>query len=78
MDIRLRFDNPIVASDASVKNTIVYIPRHFLSADEQALDFVVVDAGKVRSRRELDVVAGLSKKFAGRFLQTASRDTQFQ
>jgi len=69
MDIGFVFEDPVVAGDPGIENALLNIAGHFLSADEEALDFDIVDFGVVGAGGELDVVTGFAEEFTGGFLE---------
>jgi hypothetical protein len=54
------------------------IARHFLRADQHALDLRIVDRRKVRSRVDAQDVAGALKQLDRRVLQRSLRNAQSQ
>ena len=58
MDVGPRFDNPVIAGEPHIQHAVFDVARHLLGADQQALDLVVVDGGKVIARTKRDTITG--------------------
>ena len=78
MHVSLSFLHPVVPGDSRVKDALLDVASHFLSTDQQALDFVVIDLREVGPRRKRDVVASSLKKGGGSVLQASGRNSEFE
>jgi hypothetical protein len=74
----LMFGNPVLAGEAGVEHAVSDVARHFLRADQHALDLHVVDRRKIRSRVDPHLVAGALEQLDRRILQRSLRNSQFQ
>ena len=78
VDVGVVFHDPVVAGQPGVQHAVLDVARHFLGADQEALQLVVVDAGIIAPRVEGDFVARAAKQFTGRLLQAARGDAEFE
>jgi len=72
------FGDPVGAGEARVEDAVRHVARHFLRANQHALDVGIVDRGEVRSRADVDIEAGAREELDRRVLQRAFRDAEFQ
>ena len=70
-DVGFVFQDPILAGQSGIQDAILDVARHFLRADQHALDFVIVDGGKIGARADIDFVARAAKKLQRGFLQAS-------
>ena len=75
-DIEAALDHPVDAGEAGVEYAVIDVARHLLGADEHALDFGIVDGGKVGAAVGVDVPAGPFEKSDGGILQAAFGDAE--
>ena len=78
VDLGVVLQDPVVAGQAAVERAVLDVAGHLLGADQRAVDLRVVDAGVVAAAGEGDLVAGLAEQLAGRLLQAAGGDAEFE
>ncbi len=74
--VETTFDDPVDAGETGVEDTVIDVAGHLLCANEHALDFGVVDGGKVRAAVGVDVPTGALEEGDGCFLQAAFGDAE--
>ena len=70
--------NPIESGKSRVEDAVFDIARHFLGADEHALDFRIVDGGEVGAAAGGDVEAGAAEEVDGGVLEAAFGNAEFE
>jgi hypothetical protein len=70
--------NPVLAGQARVEHAVSHVARHFLRADQHAVDLRVVDGGKVRARARVDVEARAPEQVNRGVLQRALGDAELE
>ena len=70
--------HPVAAGEAGVENAVFDVARHFLRADQHALDFGIVDAGEVGAAAGGDLEAGAAEQIDGGVLQAAFGNAEFE
>ncbi len=78
MTLRFVFQNPILAGQSGVEDAVLNVARHLLRADQHALDFLIIDGGKIRTRADTDFIARATKKLQRGFLQASFGQSQLQ
>ena len=77
-DVGPGLQHPVVAGNSGIEDTLLDVPGHLLSADQQAFNFTIINRRVVGTRREGNLVAGAAKQLRRRLLKAAGRDPQFQ
>ena len=77
-NLRFIFRDPIQAGEARVEDAVFDVARHFLGADEHALDIGIVDGREVGAAAGGDVKAGAAEQIDGRVFQAAFGNAEFQ
>ena len=77
-DLGVVLQDPVVAGQAAVERAVLDVARHLLGPDQRAVDFRIVDGRIVAAAGEGDLVAGLAEQFAGRLLQAAGGNAEFE
>jgi hypothetical protein len=70
--------DPVEAGEAGVEHALADIARHFLRANQHALDLGVVDRGKYDACVDVDVESGAREQLNRRILERALGKTQLQ
>ncbi len=70
--------DPILTGQAGIENAVADVTRHFLSANQHALDLGIVDRREVRSRAHVDVEAGTCEELNRRVLKRAFGNSQLE
>ncbi len=78
LHFRLALFHPIAAGQAGVENAVLHVARHFLRADQHALDFGIVDRGKIRAAAGGDVEARAAEQIDGGVFQAALGNAELQ
>ena len=67
------FQDPVPAAQPAVKEAVFNITADLLAADEEPIQFGVVNRGPVGARIDGDLPPGLGKQLQGGFLEAAFR-----
>ena len=70
--------DPVLAGEPAVEHAVGHVARHFLRANQHALDLGIVDRRKVRARADVDREPGAREELHGRVLQRSLRKTQLE
>ena len=77
-DMRFVLFHPVAAGEARIQNPVLHIPRHFLRANQHALDFGIVDRRKIRAAAGRDIETGFTEKIDSGVFQAAFRECRVQ
>ena len=77
-DVGLVLLDPIAAGEAGVENAVFDVARHFLGADEHALDFGIVDGGEIGAAAGGDLEAGAAEEIDGGVFEAAFGNAEFE
>src|SRR5687768_12505640 len=70
--------HPVEAGQPGVEHALADVARHFLRANQHALDFRIVDGGEVGPRADVDVEAGAREQLDGSVLQRPLGEAQLE
>jgi hypothetical protein len=70
--------NPIAAREPRVEDPVLHIARHFLRADQHALDLRIVDGRKIGAAAGGDAEAGAAEQIDGGVFQAALGNAEFE
>src|SRR5215208_2229836 len=70
--------NPVLPGEPRVEHAVRDVPRHFLRADQHALDLGIVDRREVRTRADVDVEPRSGEQLHRRILEGSFGYAEFQ
>ena len=72
------FADPVVSGKTAIENAFLHIAGHFLSTDQHAFDFRVVNGGEIRAGIDFDLISGLGEHIGRRLFQTSFGKSEHQ
>jgi hypothetical protein len=78
LDVGFVLFDPIAAGETGVEDAVLDVARHFLGADEHALEIGIVDGREIAARAGADVEAGAAEEIDGGVFETAFGDAEFE
>ena len=77
-DVGLVLLDPVAAGEAGVEDAVFDVARHFLRADEHALDFGIVDGGEIGAAAGGDLESGAAEQIDGGVFQAAFGNAELE
>ena len=77
-NIRIVFTDPVISGQSAVENAFFDIAGHFLSTDQHAFDFRIIDRREIGPRTDLYFISGFGKHIRGCLFETPFRQAQHQ